>query len=269
MWSDKELDILKTYTGNSSIETLLPNRTLLSIRQKAHRQGYTSIENQKTASRARMLGSNQNRKYTFNDRAFSEISNESCYWAGFIAADGCITYNRGSLVFSFGLQASDVVAVEQLRAFLQHTGPIVNSIKQTFLSKCIAIFRCTQIAHDLEVIYNITPRKSLTLQPPNLTNPEHIKSFIVGYIDGDGCIMQKPTHIELNVIGTKQVMYWIKNFFDLTYAGKTNQTIRSANRIYSYSVCGKRALLILQDLKTTYTGTLARKWNKLILEPIL
>jgi len=34
-----------------------------------------------------------NRKYTVNHNYFSEVTLENSYWAGFIAADGCITKN--------------------------------------------------------------------------------------------------------------------------------------------------------------------------------
>lgn len=209
-------------------------------------------------------------KASVNKKFFSEISNERAYWAGFIAADGCL-YERYKQV-SFELQLKDYV---QLLKFAQSTGytgkvSAVNR-KGKGWSAQMYIAGVEQWFRDLGNIYNIYPRKSLTLVPPNLVCQEHILSYIKGYIDGDGCVGKyKATHQDrwdwlIRIDGTYEVLSYIKDQFDsLLPGGGKVASVNGVKRAkhFLYAVRGTRAEKLLSLLLSINTPCLDRKWNK-------
>lgn len=79
-WSKQEEDIVRTHYGKiqySELMVMLPLRGKHNIRKKAEQLGLTQ----------------RRQKYTYDKDYFSNLSVESAYWAGFIAADG---HNRCS-----------------------------------------------------------------------------------------------------------------------------------------------------------------------------
>lgn len=106
---------------------------------------------------------------------------ETQYWIGFICADGNINYSKDSRVYRVSLFSKDEEVVEKYRKYF---GDIVSIYKRpsgiyeaTINSKEL----CTYFINKL----NITPNKSLTLDP----NIEFTANFLLGYFDGDGCII--------------------------------------------------------------------------------
>lgn len=124
---------------------------------------------------------------TCNENFFAENSKESQYWAGFIAADGCILDHTGK---TKGLKIElSIRDLEHLRLFKQHVG--WNGMVRTYSYKgykaCSLEIRSDTLCRDLETMYNITPRKTYTYVPP-LMSKSCFCNFLRGYIDGDGSI---------------------------------------------------------------------------------
>lgn len=158
------------------------------------------------------------KQYTCNDYFFANIDNElKAYWLGFIAADGCITIdsrNRGYL--KIGLASKDENHIEKFLKAMESNNPIKRrqnynkKYKKYYDVSSIAI-SSKQLISDL-INLGITPRKSLTLQYPVIS--DHLqKHFIRGYVDGDGCwsINKKKTctyrpSLVFNVIGSHPFM---------------------------------------------------------------
>jgi hypothetical protein len=67
---------------------------------------------------------------------------------------------------------------------------------------------CPQWVESLERIYRITPRKSLTIQPPTALGWEYVWSYIRGVFDGDGhaSILGNALHL---VSGSEPFLTWI------------------------------------------------------------
>lgn len=88
-WSEYELDLLNNSYGKIStrkLSKLLSNRSMQSINHKA--------------SKLSIKGSlSLHKKATVNDNFFSEYNALSCYYAGLIAADGCIREKEEFLVY--------------------------------------------------------------------------------------------------------------------------------------------------------------------------
>ena len=96
-----------------------------------------------------------------------------------------------------------------------------------------------------------------------------IKSFIVGYIDGDGCIRIRKTpsgydQIIINIVGTYNMLKWIRTWFNKWVPiVKSNIKFENKGSVYSYTVVGKRAFQILTMLNDCDIVCLDRKWNKI------
>lgn len=203
------------------------------------------------------------RQYSLNENAFNKCSLESCYWAGYIASDGCIKYSKRNIhgQLSFHINKRDEGQLILLKKFLGANNPIYhysdNSIE-------LSINKIKNIAFDLKKQFNITQRKSLTLIPPNIFGKNAL-AFIIGYLDGDGCITSNGDKLAVNFRGTKKILYWIKKHFDNLYIGKhycvANPVFSSG--YWSYTVSRGRARRILNILKKIHVPKMNRKWNKI------
>lgn len=239
---------------------LFPNRSKVALLLKLHKLGHKKPQT-------------NFRKYTFNDAFFGNTSLESAYWAGFIAADGNIYIQECKYPkLQIQVQNRDREILEQFSVAVDYTGNLVEQSQRNAIG--IYLNSCYGMAKDLERIYNIVPKKSLVAIPPNITDPELIKAFIVGYIDGDGSISvttkkdfrQKNTYIyqitTLSIAGTQEMLSWIGDFF-YSICGKRNKVnISTGSRIYQYQISGNKAEHILQDLYKVPIWKLPRKWER-------
>lgn len=200
-------------------------------------------------------------KYHLNDNYFSEVTEESAYWAGFIAADGCI--NKNALIIK--ISAKDLDHLEKFVLHTEFTGNITHCQETcngiTFPQ--VKFFATSEKwVYDLKRIYNITERKSKTLMPPNITDVRHIMAFIIGYIDGDGNIGAAGNTILLQVLGTKDVLLWIKHIFDTHIISQNKVSVRVRNNIYRYSLSGSRVKEVVNYTLGTTLPYLKRKWKE-------
>lgn len=132
---------------------------------------------------------NHQNETKFNKHIFDVIdTEEKAYWLGFIFADGYISSRDNS--FELSLKGSDIEHLHKFNKFMEHNkdnvklGEVKNKDK-TFLRCRWGIVN----KHLWNTLNNLgcTPRKSLTLQFPNI--PEELEiPFIRGYFDGDGCL---------------------------------------------------------------------------------
>jgi hypothetical protein len=125
---------------------------------------------------------NSNLKHDF----FAVPNIVNSYWAGFIAADG----DRGEENYRLGmhLNLKDLRHLEKFKRIINSDNKI--QIKQN-TNSCMFRITSNKIVNDLYINFNITHRKSKTLKFPDqlfqYENAEDlIRSFIRGYIDGDG-----------------------------------------------------------------------------------
>lgn len=217
-WLLEEDEILKSIYGKVKIKYVL---------EKIPRHTYGSIH-----KRVKFLGLKGNprlsqKKYTVNQYFFSNLSIESCYWAGFIAADGCIGKNNSVHI---GLSTKDECQVVKFIQCIGYNGDIKRGILTnkngsiSFYSR-VSIWGVPQWIEDLNRKFNITNRKSLTLKPPICLNNQQSLSFIAGYLDGDGSIKLvnrkgrngfckiRPSigQLEVSIVGTIEVLKWISS----------------------------------------------------------
>lgn len=127
-----------------------------------------------------------------NDGFFSEINERSLYWAGFIAADGCVLDRRKSKELSIALNIRDRNHLELFKEHICATNPvgeyIVKASKPQWNDTKKAEIKITspKMFEDLDR-FNVVPRKSNTYRFPEwLVDHPGVHHFMRGYFDGDG-----------------------------------------------------------------------------------
>lgn len=210
---------------------------------------------------------------TYNKNFFKVPNVLNCYWAGFIAADGCISDKYNS--FHIALAEKDKEHLDLFAKTIDYSGNLLYFRKTKAFS--LQLYSSHQISLDLENLFNITENKSLTLRPPRglelYNNDIFLKSFLIGFIDGDGCIKycERDKSIIVDFSGAslffiKWIKYFLENEYDLP--SKKIYTANSSIRpFYTYRLQGKNAFLVLKDLDAINVPKLRRKWDKLSLYP--
>lgn len=217
-------------------------------------------------------------KYTHNQEYFSIPDEQNSYWAGFIGADGCIYKPKtGSYRLEVKLNTGDILHLETFKNEVKYTGTIHNSIQKssrpnrnnTYLSS--VYITSNDICKNLLNNFNIGPRKTFTLKPPNLIKRKDILSYIIGYIDGDGNIAQNTgKYLKIRILGTKELLEWINKQFN--NIGTISQPDMYKNNTYLLQYFGQNCRNILKEckehIKKHNLKVLNRKWNKVTEEKL-
>jgi hypothetical protein len=188
-----------------------------------------------------------NRKYAVNDKFFSRLNELSCFWAGFIAADGCIVQEGSkSDLLSIMIHGKDEQFLKQFMKDIKCDYPIYRYTSK--IGSPIISIRITsnQISHDLKHNFNITPRKSLTYKAPKLSDGL-MKHFIRGYIAGDGCVCLSKGQIYLDICGTKSTMSTFRNWFEKSCLLNHIKLFKTAS-IFSLRYRGRAAIKAMSIL---------------------
>lgn len=119
-----------------------------------------------------------------NEGAFDDFSEESCYWAGFLAADGCVDLKNRVRVM---LKYDDINHLEKLRTFLQSTHTISSNTEK--YNRCSFELTSAHICEILELNYGIIPNKTNSLEFYKLPDT-YMPHFLRGYFDGDGSVCE-------------------------------------------------------------------------------
>jgi hypothetical protein len=246
-WSNTDIAVLTKYYGvlptSEIVSKYMPQRNRDTLKWKARQLGLS-------ADKA-LMTSKAKRIYNANSEYFCGDDLEVFYWAGFLAADGCINGKRLQL----SVNIKDIDHLKKFKSALHYDGKITMSHNHTY---CTIRISDDQLIHDLEQRFNIVQRKSLTLQPPTCFkwHAEEI-AFAAGYIDGDGCIHKnREGRIELSCLGTLKMMQCIRSVF---FPGLDTH-IMKRDKIYRFKITGQYALDVIEQVKSFKLPLLSRKW---------
>lgn len=150
-------------------------------------------------------------KAKFNDVVFDTIdTEEKAYWLGFLYADGCLDSSpldnskKSKFQIELSLKIEDKEHLSKFCKFLD-TSMIITE------TRCRCVVRSQHMWNILNS-YGCTPKKSLTLEFPNLNifkDTELIRHFLRGYFDGDGCVSygnKEHTFLNIQLLGTKNFL---------------------------------------------------------------
>jgi len=181
------------------------------------------------------------RKKYVDESCFEEVNEESLYWAGFLAADGCVHKDKISLA----IMKPDA---EHVKKFIEFT----KSEHQLGLcektNKARVGFYSPKIAEDL-LKFGITPRKSLTYCPTEIC--VNSRDFWRGMVDGDGSVVapghKKCKYSRVKLCGSIGSVSAFKKYIDDNVC-KTTSSIHKHSSIFIFSATGVVANKIIENL---------------------
>ena len=204
----------------------------------------------------------QNKNETF----FEKPSRVNSYWAGFIAADGCVYRNTLKITLS----KKDKAHLEALSSQLNEDYR-VKEYKRSggYANNSYSVMNCTskKMIGDLNENFNITPRKTFTLQFPKHLTVSNKKAFICGYIDGDGHIGLRKGHggkIQMSICGNEEFLTGLICFLQKDGGIDIKNNIYPSRNIFVFACSGRVALDVLGFLYGEDLPLLVRKWDTYI-----
>jgi hypothetical protein len=201
--------------------------------------------------------------------AFVLATADTCYWGGFLAADGFVLSGRNGI----GTELS-VVDVEHLQALCHFVGrdDILMFRRKYQKDKVFEYARLdihsARIMDDLARNFGIVPRKSLIIQPPVLPCALR-RHFIRGYFDGDGSIGWHKYNRTVRLCfmsGSEPFLAWVRDTIREETAVASAMTIskrkRSQTRVFE--LYGDEAIRVMEWMYGDggHTRCLERKRRK-------
>lgn len=168
------------------------------------------------------------RKYDCNDDFFSQETEQSFYWAGFIAADGCVRIRdtQYSKIYTIELVQSgnEYNHILKLKNTLVALNPIhirkcgISKIDNKNLLRCHFTICSKKVFDDLSK-FGIRPHKTKDHNFPDwLVNHNLVRHFMRGYFDGDGGYYlnktKTPHQMTVRVCGTLEFLQVYKNILE-------------------------------------------------------
>jgi hypothetical protein len=208
--------------------------------------------------------------YTLNKNYFNKPNLKNSYWAGLLAADGCIQRKDSVAIV---LHKNDEHHLKTFAEYVNYNGPILSSRTDNCVK--INFYGAQQWVKDLDKNFSITKKKSLTLKPPPLYSYKLRLAFVIGYLDGDGSIFHRVRKhhtkakeyqypcVSMAFVGTLDILEWIKQNLDDLIPPISTINVRKCHkaRAYQYVVSGKRAKELVRQLKRIDVPKLERKWR--------
>lgn len=208
--------------------------------------------------------------HSCNDNFFSNISPESFYWAGFIAADGNLFVKQSKYKqIRIELSIKDRSHLEKFKKCVQFSGEIKNHIDR---SSCSLTITSNAMFDDL-VKFNIVPQKSLTYEFPKwLSSHNLVNHFIRGVFDGVGSAFYQKGEdrnvyqVGFNIVGTKHLTDSISGVIS-SNIGVPKKKPRKCGSIYKIEYVGNdlgtkiRTFLYHNSTKDT---RMSRKYDKIV-----
>lgn len=211
-----------------------------------------------------------NHKYKADYRKFQYIdSSEKAYWLGFIAADGCVYQRQSGKSNSLliNLSRKDKGHLEAFKKFMNSNVNIIDHVQNEGFSNnsemSKIVFNSNKLVDDL-IDKGVTPRKSLTLQPPKIET-KYFLPFILGFFDGDGSISYNSSEgiYSISIQGTKELLNWINNILHIS---QSLEKRRNDDRNSFYIRCGgtNKPYQIMKQLYNSCVVNLPRKYQKFL-----
>ena len=129
------------------------------------------------------------RIYTVDDNFLKKESFEKYYILGLYAADGCIynKYEKGIHLSQSG--EAGLLLVSYVKKLLRCSAPITKVLDKSYKTKYILHFNSKVMVQDF-MDNEIKPKKTFTFKIPEyiLKDENKLRYFLIGYIDGDGCV---------------------------------------------------------------------------------
>ena len=135
----------------------------------------------------------------YNIHFFDEYNVNSCYWAGFIAADGYVRSDRANV--SIHLSKTDVEHLKKLEILTNYIGKT-----KVYNDECCLSFAGQWFKDILADKFDIYPQKTFNIQISNKIPKDMIPHFLRGYMDGDGSIVKFENYLRVNFTSGSHIL---------------------------------------------------------------
>lgn len=264
---------IETPLSKEELEELYVNKKLSAIKIGEikgikYQQVYYLLNKYKIKRRAY---TEMGRVYSVNEEYFDVIdSEEKAYWLGFLYADGYVT-SRDCVGLT--LKESDVGHLQKFKAALSSNHPI-HHYRSSGYSNNYYVRVMFKSSHMVNILQQrgCLAHKSLILKWPteDQVPTRFLSSFLLGYIDGDGCLTfsdKKHHFLRIKICGTKEFLAGIVNYVNTIISPDKMSFLlekRHNNRKNTYSITisgNARVKNILDILYNSSPVFLERKWT--------
>jgi hypothetical protein len=296
-WSKEEEEILKEHYKDPNITKLI-GRTDMAIQQKLNKMGVilknrpwskndieylkekyydeeitileTKLNRTWNSIKLKAIKLNLKRSNDFIRKSnminFLDGTNKSYYWLGFLLADGHFDFKNKRIILK--LSDKDITHIKEYAKFI-NTPNITHNVTENYVSVSV---QNVQIFNLITDFIKLTEQHK-TIKPNDLSILEYTKeqmlSLIIGFIDGDGCIL-KQTGREDCLLQIHVHKNWFDNIrfieeFIYSYFGEPkNKTLtRIGNDGYTRLIITNNKILkkLKNELLTLDLTYLIRKWD--------
>jgi hypothetical protein len=249
-WTKKEINLLLDkyeIFGKKQLKELFPNRSWDAIKLRANKEGLTFYNGTHPYVQA-------------NLSALLEDDPKAYYWMGFLAADGYFSKKRLCLCLS----TKDKMHLIKFCQFI--SCPNHKSVKNGYDVKV----QDQNIIPKIREKFDLKERK--TYNPPDISwiTGDLFLSFMIGFIDGDGCIGyqsggRKDVQLRIKIHGSwKNTLQEMSNKIHESLEIEA-RPVRINNQGYALLTLARQSTL--RHLKSKLTElelpALERKWDKI------
>jgi hypothetical protein len=204
-----------------------------------------------------------NTRYSLDHSAFSEVTPDSAYWAGFLMADGCVIRNKVRL----NIATKDINHLEKFRSFMKANVPILlydKSCDTKFIKgrpirgtgSALITIASERVVMDLAT-FGVIPRKTYTARVSRLGLN---RDFWRGMVDGDGSIFLSGRKPYLSLVGAEDIMWQFSHF--ISTICDTRVTVKPDGNIFKVYMSSGPAREVIRCLYQNATSALSRKAEK-------
>ncbi len=260
-WTIKQIAMLKNEFSDIDLDILSDRlgKTTISIRNKASRLGLRRSDIAALISRIK-----SHKRYTCNEKFFVKSNIINSYWAGFIAADGCIFSKRNMLCITLSEKdidhlvrfRKDIDSNHRIRTFSSNSSYLIGGKYSE-----IKIYSVPNMLTDLSSVFNIHDRKTKNLLPPLDLKGDNKISYIRGLIDGDGWVFKSNKTLHVGCSGRENVLQWMSSTLSNDLGIHMPSVRRTSHGdCFQLVVSGTKANLVYARLKAIDSSYLYRKW---------
>lgn len=273
IWTVEEDNLLREKSkGNGEYSDLcrlfFPDRTPSSLQSHAKKIG--------------ALSGHRYRKNFFDEHFWDKPNELNCFWAGTMAADASISKTKSgeSQGLNWEISIRDEDYMDKFIKSCNFSGGKYYHKKLTKKGnpcKTVKIgINCKKWVDRLGENFNVTQQKANRIALPNTLDENLINCWLVGYINGDGCISLS----EYIGYGGKQkknlsisftsacfnIIKWIEEFSNKKFIpekkkNRKMRTTQGVNPYYHVAVAGQSAIQMFILLSQYDLPVLERKWR--------
>lgn len=180
-------------------------------------------------------------KYTLDETYFDNITDKQLWLIGLLAADGWIKDGKYIGISQSGDNGNSII--EHIKSELHYDAPTYHQETGYKIAHSINITSekfCKILSN-----FNVIENKSLTYTLPDFNDINQFKSFLRGYIEGDGSVGvynngNDSKYVVISFVGTKEFIEACEEWLPIKYSGKRH--IKHANNLYELRWYGKNAI---------------------------